>query len=154
MSKKLIIKLVAVAIAAAVFTVNHGRAAEPSFGKIPQGRVLIVPAPKIPAVNGKQMYGSYCATCHGINGRGDGPVGSELRVHPTDLTALSRNHQGKFPYAHVSSVIDAGLDAPAHGAAMMPVWGPVLGKMDPANPAQRQLRISNLSRYLESIQSK
>jgi len=36
----------------------------------------------------------------------------------------------------------------------MPVWGPILGKMDKANSQQKQLRISNLSRYLESIQAK
>jgi hypothetical protein len=51
-------------------------------------------------------------------------------------------------------VLQNGIDIPSHGAAEMPVWGPILGKMDQANMQDRLLRISNLSRYLESIQAK
>lgn len=154
MSKNVLFKSVGAAIVAALFFVNPGRADQPQVKSTSRGKVLVVPAPKTSAINGKQMYGSYCATCHGLNGKGNGPVSSVLRVHPTDLTELSRSHQGKYPSAHVISVIQDGLNAPAHASAFMPVWGPVLGKMDPANPAQRQLRVANLSRYLESIQTR
>jgi hypothetical protein len=36
----------------------------------------------------------------------------------------------------------------------MPVWGPILGKMSQTNPQDRMLRISNLSRFLETLQVK
>jgi hypothetical protein len=36
----------------------------------------------------------------------------------------------------------------------MPVWGPILGKMNVTNTQERLLRINNLSHYLESIQAK
>ena len=59
-----------------------------------------------------------------------------------------------FPSAHVISVLQFGTRFPSHGTIEMPVWGPVLGKMDQANPQERLLRISNLSHYLETIQVK
>jgi hypothetical protein len=43
---------------------------------------------------------------------------------------------------------------PAHGTAEMPVWGPTLGKMETTNLQEKLLRISNLSRYLETLQVK
>jgi hypothetical protein len=67
---------------------------------------------------------------------------------------LRRNNHGKFPDAHVVSVMQFGSDVQAHGSADMPVWGPILGHMSANNVQDKQLRISNLSRYLESIQAK
>jgi mono/diheme cytochrome c family protein len=104
--------------------------------------------------SGKQMYVSYCAPCHGMDGRGQGPAAPALRTQPADLTALSRNHAGKFPNTHVEAVLEFGAAVPAHGSLEMPVWGPILGKMNTANDQERLLRISNLSRYLDSIQAK
>jgi len=51
-------------------------------------------------------------------------------------------------------MLEIGADMPSHGSAEMPVWGPILGKMNVSNPQDRLLRVSNLSRYLESIQVK
>jgi hypothetical protein len=36
----------------------------------------------------------------------------------------------------------------------MPVWGPILAKMNVSNPQDKLLRVSNLSRYLETLQVK
>jgi hypothetical protein len=47
-----------------------------------------------------------------------------------------------------------GTQISSHGTAEMPVWGPILGKMDQTNSQDRLLRISNLSRYLETLQVK
>jgi mono/diheme cytochrome c family protein len=104
--------------------------------------------------SGKQMYVNYCAPCHGIDGRGQGPVAPALKIPPTDLTILSRAHHGKFPDTHIVTVLQNGSETPTHGTREMPVWGPILGKMDQTNRQDRLLRISNLSRYLETIQSK
>ena len=51
-------------------------------------------------------------------------------------------------------VLQNGVEIPSHGSTEMPIWGPILGKMDVGNPQERMLRISNLSRYLETIQAK
>jgi hypothetical protein len=56
--------------------------------------------------------------------------------------------------AQVASVLQLGVDVPSHGNAEMPVWGPILGKMDLANSEQMALRISNFSHYLETMQAK
>ena len=104
--------------------------------------------------NGKAMYVSYCAACHGLEGRGDGPVAPELKTPPTDLTAESRNNGGRFPQAHIAAVLQFGETARAHGTAEMPVWGAILGKIDRDHPEQTQLRIYNLSRYLRTLQAK
>jgi len=104
--------------------------------------------------SGKQMYTNYCASCHGVDGRGSGPAASALKVQPVDLTVLSKNNGGKFPGNHIVSVLNMGSAIPSHGSLDMPVWGPVFGKMGGMNPESRTIRISNLSRYLQSIQVK
>jgi mono/diheme cytochrome c family protein len=102
--------------------------------------------------SGKQMYVNYCASCHGVTGKGDGPAAAALKMPPADLTLLSKNNNGKFPDTHIAAVLQFGAEIPSHGSPDMPVWGPILGKMDKANPEFKQLRISNLSRYLETLQ--
>ncbi len=106
------------------------------------------------AANGKQMFVSYCASCHGVNGKGDGPVASSLKMPPADLTLLSKNNHGVFPDKHVLAVLENGSDVPSHGTSDMPVWGPLLGRLDRTNPDVKSLRISNLIQYLKSIQEK
>jgi mono/diheme cytochrome c family protein len=115
-----------------------------------------IPVNRTPAYSGKQMYASYCAPCHGVDGRGNGPVANSLRVAPRDLTALSKDHNGKFPSAHVMAVLQFGTEMPAHGTAQMPIWGPILGNMDRTSPTHdvQALRISNLTRYVETLQGK
>ena len=115
---------------------------------------VTIPVNKTTATSGKQMYTSYCAPCHGIDGRGQGPVAGALKTPPTDLTGLSRMNRGKYPDTHIVTVLQNGVELPSHGSAGMPVWGPILGKMNQTNPQDRLLRISNLSRYLETIQVK
>jgi mono/diheme cytochrome c family protein len=115
---------------------------------------ITIPVTKTPATSGKQMYAKYCAPCHGVDAKGQGPVAPALKTPPTDLTMLSKNNRGKYPDAHIVEVLRNGTDIPAHGSAEMPVWGPILGKMNQNNVQEEMLRISNLSRYLESIQAK
>ena len=144
--EKLMLKRLLLASLAAAVAASVSFAAQPSTVKIPIGSE--------PANNGKQMFVNYCAPCHGVNGQGHGPVATSLRTQPTDLTQLSREYHGKYPAAHVSSVLQFGAATPAHGTADMPVWGPIFAKMNVGNPQAKMLRISNLSRYLESIQAR
>jgi mono/diheme cytochrome c family protein len=115
---------------------------------------VTIPVNKTTATSGKQMYTNYCAPCHGVDGKGHGPVATALKTPPPDLTVLTRNNHGKFPDTHIVTVLQNGADIPSHGSAEMPVWGPILGKMNQTNPQDRLLRMSNLSRYLETLQVK
>jgi len=119
-------------------------------------RTVVVPAGKTSADSGKQMYMGYCATCHGVDGKGNGPVAPALKKQPSDLTVLSKNNGGKFPSHRVEAVLEFGAQDAAHGSAQMPIWGTVFNAMETSSSQQdlRALRISNLDRYLEAIQAK
>jgi mono/diheme cytochrome c family protein len=112
------------------------------------------PASKINPVDGKQMFATLCSSCHGADARGHGPAVIEYKAPPIDLTVLSKNNHGKFPEAHVVHVLEYGAAVPSHTAVQMPVWGPVLGKINPRDPKEKEVRISSLSHYLETIQVK
>ncbi len=114
---------------------------------------VVIPVDRTAATDAKQMYTNYCAPCHGTDGKGHGPVAASLRSQPSDLTEIQKNNHGKFPDAHVAAILQFGVDVPAHGSSLMPVWGPILGSMNRANVQDKQLRISNLTRYLQSIQA-
>ena len=104
------------------------------------------------ATSGREMFRTYCATCHGPDGKGDGPAASALKKTPADLTQLARKHNGKFPDAYVAAKLKS-VDEPVHGSTEMPVWGPLLSSVS-RNPGEAQLRINNLVAYIESIQAK
>jgi len=72
---------------------------------------------------GKIEYQSSCASCHGLDAKGDGPMSKELKKRPADLTVLAKKNSGVFPLNSVYRIID-GRDAIAsHGTREMPVWG-------------------------------
>ena len=121
------------------------------FADQPKGK-LVIPAPKTDPTNGKQMYTSYCAPCHGTDARGKGPVAGALKTPPTDLTTLAKANHGKYPDNHIVSVLRFGTEVSAHGAADMPVWGKVFASMSRPNSQDADLRTANLIRYLESVQ--
>lgn len=112
-----------------------------------------VPAPATNAASGKEMFKTYCASCHGENAKGDGPAASALKTMPADLTALAKNNGGKFPADKVASIL-RGQGVTAHGSKEMPVWGPVFWQMSHGHESEVQQRIANLTHYLESIQTK
>ena len=117
-------------------------------------QVKKVPGPYTDPSSGKAMYEAYCASCHGADGKGNGPAAPALKTPPTDLTRLTASNGGKFPDAHIAQIIKGDVLTAAHGNKEMPVWGPVFLAMGRHDPAQQQLRIRNLTKYLESIQQK
>jgi hypothetical protein len=100
------------------------------------------------------MYNAYCASCHGVDGKGDGPAAPALKAFPTNLTMLAAKNGGSFPAAHIAAVIQGDAMTSAHGSKDMPVWGPIFHSMGSHSQAQVQLRVRNLTNYLESIQGK
>ena len=72
---------------------------------------------------GEFEYRNSCAQCHGLSGKGDGPVASSLTKAPTDLTVLQKNNGGVFPLTRAYWVIEGKADVPVHGTREMPIWG-------------------------------
>lgn len=89
---------------------------------------------------GKKLFMNYCASCHGVDAKGRGPVASSLKKQPTDLTKLQKGP--KFPTSEVTGKISGSVLSPVHGKKDMPVWGLIFSQQD----------ITNLVKYLESIQ--
>ena len=112
------------------------------------------PIKQTSAASGKEMYSQYCAPCHGTDGKGAGPAASSMKVMPTDLTQLSRKHDGKYPANSVASVLKFGSGPASHGSADMPVWGPLFKSLDKYHETVVQQRISNLVSYIDSLQAK
>lgn len=110
-------------------------------------------------------YLSNCASCHGAEAKGDGPVASSLVKKPSDLTIITKEFSGIFPEEHIYSVIDGRKRVNPHGDTDMPVWGDRYDAMTRkasekiAHPLREQEaqelafgRISWLVAYIESIQ--
>jgi mono/diheme cytochrome c family protein len=113
-----------------------------------------VPITHTPSNSGKEMYNSYCAVCHGTDARGNGPAASAMKTQPTDLTLLAKNNGGKYPAAHISSVLKGQALTPSHGSQDMPIWGPLFSSISQGHEAQVQQRITNLVTYMEGVQAK
>lgn len=71
---------------------------------------------------GKREFEANCASCHGADGKGNGPLGELLRRSPPDLTQLAKQNQGILPMGRLYDVID-GSGIPSHGTRDMPIWG-------------------------------
>jgi len=74
-------------------------------------------------VDGAREYRTYCAVCHGVDGRGGGPMADRLTRPPTDLTLLARKNGGSFPETVVYQIVDGRRIVVFHGPREMPVWG-------------------------------
>src|SRR5579872_3953019 len=90
--------------------------------------------------SGEEMFKTYCAVCHGTDGKGDGPAASALKVPPADLTQLSKKNGGKFPALEVTSAIRGDSNVAAHGSKDMPVWGSLFWNMSNGNEGSSATR--------------
>jgi mono/diheme cytochrome c family protein len=74
---------------------------------------------------GPAIYQARCASCHGADAKGNGPVAQVLKLPPTDLTSISKRNGGTFPAVRIVKIVTFGDDMAAHGTRMMPVWGTI-----------------------------
>lgn len=104
--------------------------------------------------SGKETFLRYCASCHGENGTGNGPVAGALKPPPSDLTTLSKRHEGKFPAGYVGAVLKFGRSLASHGSEDMPVWGSRFKELDPVRDPTGQQHIDEVVVYIASLQAK
>jgi mono/diheme cytochrome c family protein len=116
-----------------------------------QTAVEEVPVSPTSPDSGKQMFAHYCCACHGPGGKGDGPAAASFKKAPRDLTRLAHDNGGKYPSAHVAATLSLE-ECCVHGSKVMPVWGPILSSVS-GSQAELQLRISNLVKHIETLQT-
>jgi mono/diheme cytochrome c family protein len=102
---------------------------------------------------GAQLFKTYCATCHGVTGSGDGVIAEYLRKPPPDLTKYTARNGGVFPSERLRQIID-GTGVGAHGDRDMPIWGDAFRARDGLTPDAVKQRIDAIVRYLGSIQQR
>lgn len=104
---------------------------------------------------GRAYFLRYCASCHGVEGKGDGTVSRSLKRKPTDLTQLQKRNKGLFPLEKVMATIDGKTRIDAHGESKMPVWGEIFEKeattqKDPVTASAAKLKV--IAEYVSTIQ--
>jgi mono/diheme cytochrome c family protein len=108
-----------------------------------------VPANYVSPTDGRAMFQSYCAPCHGTSAKGDGPAAAALTPKPANLTEFAKRRGGKFSARDFEDKIQGMAMSPAHGSSAMPVWGPVFRQL-----GNEPIRIANLRTYVETLQVK
>jgi mono/diheme cytochrome c family protein len=115
-------------------------------------------SPRTAQLSGAELYGQLCASCHGANGKGGGPVASVLKVRVPDLTRIAWRDGGEFSREDVRRAIDGRLEYRAHGSREMPVWGIRFYDLSSADEAVERAKvdtmIDKLVDYLESVQDR
>ncbi len=103
---------------------------------------------------GRALYLRNCASCHGVNGDGRGPVAPALKTPPADLRLLSRRYGDPLPVDEIARFIDGRADIAAHGPRDMPVWGDQVWQYSHGKGPSSQVTsaVADLVAYLESIQ--
>ena len=108
-------------------------------------------------MSGAELYQVFCASCHGSQARGDGPVASTLKPSVPDLTRIAARNGGTFPTQRVRETIDGQNVPRVHGTRAMPVWGwdfYAINRPDPARRERANELIDRLVDYLASIQQR
>jgi len=106
----------------------------------------------IRSVEGPDLFRAYCASCHGKDGKGSGPVAPTLKATVPDLTLISKKNGGTFPVERMRRIIIGEGMIATHGSREMPVWGPIFHQVE-ADVDRGNVRLENLVKYLESIQT-
>ena len=129
-------------VALAVLMLSAGAAgAQPKIEK--------APIKNTPASDAGTMFNTYCAVCHGKEGKGDGPAAKSLAKTPADLTKLAARNNGTFPETKVRRYIEGLDEVAAHGTRDMPMWGDLFRSL---NRDTAQIRVEALTQYLKSMQ--
>ncbi len=105
--------------------------------------------------SGEMTFQRFCASCHGEEGHGDGPVAAGIPITVPDLTLIETRHGDEFPEEILRRIIDGRNAVIFHGTRYMPVWGYEFWAEEGANEAAEkrvEIIIANLVDYIISIQ--
>jgi hypothetical protein len=114
-----------------------------------------IPVDRTLAELGAPQFRTFCASCHGAQGRGDGPAAGSLRTPPADLTRIAARRGGRFPDGEIAQKIDGRFELGAHGSREMPVWGEVFSQGIPESGTAESVargKVAVLVEYLKSLQ--
>lgn len=107
---------------------------------------------------GRSHYHTHCATCHGLEGRGNGPMAGVMMIKPVNLTELRAANGGTFPLERVIKRIDGRDPLVSHGSPM-PVYGDFFEgvfdvplKAPTGQPILTSQPVVDLVAYLQEIQ--
>jgi mono/diheme cytochrome c family protein len=124
------------------------------------GTALTLAQPTLSAgddvADGHKYFVRYCASCHGTDGTGDGPVAKTLVTPPANLRKLGDKYGMPLPAHKIAEFID-GRDTPrAHGNHEMPVWGEKLYEMGAGERGEYGIGevIGKIIAYLNTIQDR
>ena len=131
-----------VLVAVVVFAFSAGAA-------VAQPTIKQAPIKQVPVSDAPLMFNTYCAVCHGKEGKGNGPAAAALAKVPADLTRISARNGGKFPDVRVRRYIEGLDEVAAHGTRDMPMWG---GLFNALSRDTAQLRVVALADYVKSLQ--
>jgi mono/diheme cytochrome c family protein len=103
---------------------------------------------------GSDLYKVYCASCHGVSAKGDGPLAAQLRSRPPDLTLIAKRDDGKWNADKVARMVDGRESVKGHGGPDMPVWGDAFkstsqGKDEESVKAKVQALVAHLASLQE-----
>lgn len=102
--------------------------------------------------SGAYLYRTFCASCHGEAGRGDGPVADLGERRPSDISALARNNGGTFPHDAVMGVLESLSPLPGHDPPAMPNWRNVLRRTEGDDERIIRQRLEALVSHVASLQ--
>jgi hypothetical protein len=105
--------------------------------------------------SGEETFQRFCASCHGVEGKGDGPVAAGIPIMVPDLSLLKKRQGGRFPTSVLEKIVDGREIVVYHGTRYMPVWGYefwVEEGADEEATKRVEIIIANLIDYIESIQ--
>lgn len=106
---------------------------------------------------GAQLYQRHCASCHGFDGTGGGPLAPSLVLQPTNLSQLQQANDGVFPLVRVIWRIDGREPLVSHGSPM-PIYGEYFEgrgmaiKTEAGQPILTSQPIIDLVGWLQAIQ--
>lgn len=105
------------------------------------------------ANRGEATYRTYCKSCHGKEGRGDGALAKDLKFPPANLAELAKRNGGEFPFEMVMETIEHGRSVRGHGSEAMPAWGDAF-EMTSQSEAEVKARMVDVANYLWSLQDR
>jgi mono/diheme cytochrome c family protein len=145
----------AVALLLVVANAGWASIAAAQATKAPKPPAAVTP-PESPvaAVSGAYSFRTYCASCHGVDGRGEGPLTDSLRFHPPDLTLIATRSGGEFPTEKVVRIVDGRSPVKGHGGPDMPIWGDAFRNAETGyDDAAARAKIRLVVDYLKTIQA-